>query len=107
MTQNAVLIEKFVNRGDLPAFPIPGTMVGPGGRIFDTTVLGPMSMGARSSIGPGVVMGKYSGINSDSFVARATIGAFCAFGSRVSVNPLNHPIDWLSIHEFQYYEHAF
>ncbi len=27
---------------------------------------------------------------------------YCAIGARSSINPFNHPTDWLSTHEFQY-----
>ncbi|MDX8413698.1 MAG: CatB-related O-acetyltransferase [Mariprofundales bacterium] len=46
--------------------------------------------------------GKYFAIGCYSYVGRANIGRYCSFGSRVSVAPFNHPVDWLSISEFQY-----
>ena len=79
----------------------------PGARILRTTFQGPFIVGLRAQIGPDVNVGRYSNINSDSYVARATIGSFCAIGSRVAINPLNHPIDWLSTHEFTYHETAY
>ena len=50
-----------------------------------------------------MTVGKYSGMNEHTFIARATMGAFCAIGARTAINPFNHPTDWLSIHEFQYH----
>jgi acetyltransferase-like isoleucine patch superfamily enzyme len=100
-------IEDFVNTAGEPAFALPGARIGPGARIVDSRLLGPLSLGPRTQLGPDVVAGKYLGVNTDSYIARASIGAFCAFGSRVSVNPLNHPTGWLSIHEFQYHQNSF
>ena len=33
--------------------------------------------------------------------------AYCAIGARTAINPFNHPIDWLSISEFQYHPRSF
>ena len=60
-------------------------------------------MNRFSQIGPDVVIGKYTGLNESNYIARAKVGAFCAFGARTAINPFNHPTDWLSIHEFQYH----
>ncbi len=46
-------------------------------------------------------------MNSHTYVARATVGAFCAIGARTAINPFNHPTDWLSIHEFQYHPNSY
>src|SRR5262249_32279909 len=56
---------------------------------------------------PDVLVGKYFGMNESGFLARATVGAFCAFGARTSVNPFNHPTSWLSTNEFQYNGRSF
>jgi acetyltransferase-like isoleucine patch superfamily enzyme len=79
----------------------------PGARIIDSTVLGPVYLNRYTQIGPGATVGKYFGMNEHGYVARATIGSFCAFGARTSINPFNHPTDWLSIHEFQYHPSSF
>ncbi len=107
MTYEIQYVEEATNSGNEPAFVVPNVRMGPGARIFDSSVEGPISLGARTSVGPQVTMGRYSGANSDSYIARATIGSFCAIGSRVAVSPLNHPLDWLSIHEFQYHKTSF
>jgi acetyltransferase-like isoleucine patch superfamily enzyme len=54
-----------------------------------------------------VVTGKYTGFNESCFIARGSIGAYCAVGARSSFNPFNHPTNWLSIHEFQYHPKAY
>jgi acetyltransferase-like isoleucine patch superfamily enzyme len=79
----------------------------PGARIIQSRVRGPVYLNRHSQIGPDVVVGKYFGMNEHGFVARATIGSYCAFGARNAINPFNHPIDWLSIHEFQYHPRSF
>jgi acetyltransferase-like isoleucine patch superfamily enzyme len=78
-----------------------------GARIIQSQLLGPTYLNRHSQIGPDVTVGKYFGMNEHGFVARATIGAFCAFGARNAINPFNHPTDWLSICEFQYHPRSF
>ena len=75
----------------------------PGARIIESRITGPSGIGNNTQVGPDVVAGKFFGMNVSCFVARAKIGAYCAFGARTSINPFNHPIDWLSIHDFQYH----
>jgi acetyltransferase-like isoleucine patch superfamily enzyme len=79
----------------------------PGARIVESRVLGPVYMNRHSHVGPDVTLGKYFGMNEHGFVARATVGAFCAIGARNAINPFNHPINWLSINEFQYHPRSF
>ena len=76
-------------------------------RIIKSTIRGPLFLNKNSQIGPDAVVGKYFGMNESCFVARATVGAFCAIGARTAINPFNHPSDWLSIHEFQYHPGSF
>ena len=107
MTTRDNFVANFLNEGSEPVFATAGAKIFPGARVVRTRLLGPLSLGPRSQIGPDVVAGRYLGVNTDSYIARATIGSFCSFGSRVAINPLNHPLDWLSIHEFQYHQHSF
>ncbi|MBV8122433.1 MAG: CatB-related O-acetyltransferase [Alphaproteobacteria bacterium] len=46
-------------------------------------------------------------MNENCFVARATVGAYCAIGARTAINPFNHPVGWLSTNEFQYHPRSF
>jgi acetyltransferase-like isoleucine patch superfamily enzyme len=90
----------------------PGTYHGilrlnPGARIVQSCVLGPVYLNQHSQIGPDVTVGKYFGMNADCYVACATVGAYGAIGARTSINPFNHPVDWLSINEFQYHPNSF
>jgi acetyltransferase-like isoleucine patch superfamily enzyme len=79
----------------------------PGARIIQSRLLGPVYLNRHSQVGPDVIVGKYFGMNEHCFVARATVGAYCAIGARTSINPFNHPVDWLSINEFQYHPRSF
>lgn len=47
-------------------------------------------------------VGKYFGLGNFSYIADSIIGSYCTFASRISVAAFNHPINFLSIHEFQY-----
>ena len=107
MIYKTVYIERFENTGAEPAYLHGIIRLNPGARIIDSRVLGPLFLNRMSQIGPEVVVGKYSGMNENCFVARATVGAFCAIGARTAINPFNHPVDWLSIHEFQYHPRSF
>ena len=107
MIYNEIYIERFENTGLEPAF-LHGVMrLNPGARIIESRVLGPLFMNCSSQIGPDAVVGKYFGMNEHCFAARATLGAYCAIGARTAINPFNHPIDWLSISEFQYHPRSF
>ena len=75
--------------------------------------LGPMSKIINSNLSPRFTIdkgscinrsetGQYFGLGCYSYVADTIIGRYCVFGSRISIGPFNHPIDWLSVHDFQY-----
>jgi acetyltransferase-like isoleucine patch superfamily enzyme len=87
---------------------IHGVMkVNPGSRIINSTIRGPLYLNRNTQIGPDADVGAWFGMNESCFIARATIGRYCAIGARTSFNPFNHPADWLSIHEFQYHPKSF
>jgi acetyltransferase-like isoleucine patch superfamily enzyme len=102
-----IFVDRFENTTAEPAHPYGIMRVNPGARIIKSTIRGPLFLNRNSQIGPDAVIGKYFGMNESCFVARATVGAFCAIGARTAINPFNHPADWLSIHEFQYHPNSF
>ena len=79
----------------------------PGARIINSRIGGPFYVNRHTQIGPEASVGRYFGMNADGYIARATVGSYCAFGARTSINPFNHPTDWLSISEFQYQPQSF
>lgn len=81
--------------------------VGGGVEIFKADIDGPFATNRDSQIGPDVCIGRYTSFNKSCFIARSQMGSFCSIGARVSINPFNHPVDWLSIHEFQYHPRSF
>jgi len=108
MTYESLRIERYENETNQPAFIGSGIVkINPGSRIITSTLLGPAYLNRNTQVGPDVVVGKYFGMNESGFIARATVGAYCAFGARTSINPFNHPTDWLSINEFQYHPNSF
>jgi acetyltransferase-like isoleucine patch superfamily enzyme len=102
-----IVIDRLENAGAEPATYHDVIRLNPGARIIQSRILGPTFLNRLSQIGPDVVFGKYSGMNENCFVARATVGAYCAIGARTAINPFNHPTDWLSINEFQYHPRSF
>ena len=98
-----VYIENFENTANEAVVINEVIRVLPGARIVRSTFNGPINMERISLIGPDSTMGKYTSLNQDTFIIRATVGAFCAIGARSAINPFNHPTDWFSIHEFQYH----
>src|SRR5262245_37047896 len=100
-------VEHFENRTLDPAFVTPAIKVNQGGRIIRSTFEGPGFLNRNAQVGPEATLGRYFGTNENSYVARSTIGDFCSFGARTAVNPFNHPVDWLSINEFQYHPNSF
>ncbi|HEX5865721.1 MAG TPA: CatB-related O-acetyltransferase [Casimicrobiaceae bacterium] len=104
----ANLVIAFIeNTGQAPIFPHGIIRLNAGARIVASTLRGPLFLNKNSQVGPDVVVGKYFGMNENCFIARATAGSFCAFGARTAVNPFNHPMNWLSTHEFQYHPKSF
>jgi acetyltransferase-like isoleucine patch superfamily enzyme len=102
-----IVIDFFENTTGEPTY-LNGIMrLNPGARIIKSTIRGPLFLNKNSQVGPDVVAGKYFGMNENCFIARASIGAFCAIGARTAINPFNHPSNWLSIHEFQYHPNSF
>src|SRR5215472_17782038 len=71
-------IDRLENTGTEPAQFDGIIRLNPGARIIASRVLGPVFLNRLSQIGPDVVVGKYFGMNENCFVARATVGAFCA-----------------------------
>jgi acetyltransferase-like isoleucine patch superfamily enzyme len=107
MQYPATKVEFYENTGTAPAY-LHGIMrLNSGARIIKSTIRGPLFLNKNSQVGPDVDVGKYSGMNESCFIARATMGAFCAIGARTAINPFNHPSDWLSINEFQYHPNSF
>lgn len=107
MIYQEIYIDRLENTGAEPAHFEGVIRLNPGARIIASRVLGPVFLNRFSQIGPDVVVGKYFGMNENCFVARATVGSYCAIGARTAINPFNHPVDWLSIHEFQYHPSSF
>jgi acetyltransferase-like isoleucine patch superfamily enzyme len=102
-----IFIDSFENTTAEPAY-LHGIMrLNPGARVIKSTIRGPLFLNKNSQVGPDVTAGKYFGMNENCFIARATIGAYCAIGARTAINPFNHPSSWLSIHEFQYHPKSF
>ena len=107
MTFTPIDIDRLENTGTEPLTHAGIMRLNPGARVIQTRVLGPFYVNRHTQIGPDVTVGKYFGMNEHGTLARATVGAFCAFGARTSINPFNHPVDWLSIAEFQYHPRSF
>jgi acetyltransferase-like isoleucine patch superfamily enzyme len=107
MRYDTIVVDRLENTTGESAIFHDIVRLNPGARIIESRLLGPVYLNRHSHIGPDAVVGKYFGMNEHSFIARATIGSFCAFGARNAINPFNHPVDWLSIHEFQYHPRSF
>jgi len=107
VSYSPVAVEFYENTTGAPAILHQVMKLNPGARLVDSTIRGPLYLNRNTQIGPGADIGAWFGMNADGFVARAKIGRYCAFGARTSINPFNHPADWLSIHEFQYHPRSF
>ena len=100
-------IDFVENDSDKMAHPYPLVRLLPGAKIIRSKIQGPLYLSRYAQLGPDVSVGKYSGMNEHTYIARATMGAFCAVGARTAINPFNHPTHWLSIHEFQYQPNSY
>jgi acetyltransferase-like isoleucine patch superfamily enzyme len=102
-----VFVDRFENRTGEFVDLHERIRVGPGSRIFRSTIKGPLYLNRNSQFGPDVVAGKYTGMNESCYIARGSIGAYCSIGARTAINPFNHPTQWLSTHEFQYHANSY
>ena len=107
MIYEPIDVDRFENTTSEPAYLEKIIKLNPGARIIKSRLLGPTYLNRNTQVGPDAVVGRYFGMNESCYVARATIGHFCSIGARTAINPFNHPIDWLSIHEFQYHPNSF
>lgn len=107
MKYEPIFIDYYENKTAEAAFPHGIMKLNPGAKIIKSTIQGPLYLNRNTQVGPDATVGKYFGMNESCFIARATIGAFCAIGARTSINPFNHPINWLSTNEFQYHPNSF
>jgi acetyltransferase-like isoleucine patch superfamily enzyme len=102
-----IFVDFIENTGSESIHPHGIIRLNAGARIIKSTIGGPLFLNKNSQVGPDAVVGKYFGMNESCFIARASVGAFCAIGARTAINPFNHPSNWLSIHEFQYHPKSF
>jgi acetyltransferase-like isoleucine patch superfamily enzyme len=107
MKFKSIYIDSICNETDEIAQPFPIIKMLPGAKILKSTIEGPLYLSRHAQVGPNVSVGKYSGLNQHTYIARAKMGAFCSVGARTAINPFNHPINWLSIHEFQYHPNSY
>jgi acetyltransferase-like isoleucine patch superfamily enzyme len=102
-----IVIDRFINETNDFVVQHSVMKLGAGCQIFSSKFKGPFYSNRNTRIGPNVMVGKYTGFNESCFIARGSIGAYCAIGARTSINPFNHPVDWLSTNEFQYQPSSF
>jgi acetyltransferase-like isoleucine patch superfamily enzyme len=100
-------IDFVENTSDEVLHPFPLIRLLPGAKIIRSKIRGPLYLSRNAQLGPDVTIGKYSGMNENTYLARAKMGAYCSIGARTAINPFNHPVDWLSIHEFQYHPNSY
>ena len=95
-------IDSDVNGSFEPVIRHGVIRLNPGAQIYRTKYAGPLFLDRNARIGPDVEIGRYCSLGETSLITRGQIGSFCAIAARVAINPFNHPMDWLSIHEFQF-----
>ncbi|MCZ4092381.1 CatB-related O-acetyltransferase [Ensifer psoraleae] len=75
-----------------------GSTTGVGGKL---RVEAPVSINSAAFAGE-CSIGSMSYVGIGSRVTAADIGRFCAIAPNVEIGPAEHPVDWFSIHPFQY-----
>ena len=75
--------------------------LGAGAKVLNSELFGWSNINEGACINR-CIISKYFNVGLFSYLADVKVGSYCTFGSRVSVGAANHPLDWLSIHEFQY-----
>ncbi|MBI3893743.1 MAG: CatB-related O-acetyltransferase [Candidatus Wallbacteria bacterium] len=104
---DGTFIEDFRNTTDQPQILQGLIRLQPQARIFRSKFKGPSALAYNSRCGPDVDAGAYFNINENSYIAQTTVGSYCTIGARTAINAFGHPVDWLSVHEFQYHANAF
>ena len=107
MKYHEIVVDFIENTGSEPIYPHKTMRLNAGARIIKSKIGGPFFLNKNSQLGPDMVVGKYSGMNENCFIARGSLGSFCAIGARTAIYPFNHPSDWLSTNEFQYHPKSF
>ncbi len=75
--------------------------------VFKSRLAFPHYLANDVHVGPDVTAGKYLGVSAGSRIQRSRVGAYCCIGHRVSINPYQHPVNWLSTHGFQFHNFGF
>lgn len=71
--------------------------------VSRAATLGPnVRIGHRVTVGPRVSIGDYTYVNQDSIIDSGSLGKFCSIGARVSIGPLDHPMQFFSTHPGTY-----
>jgi acetyltransferase-like isoleucine patch superfamily enzyme len=107
VSYDPIKIDSYANTTNESAFIHEVMKINPGSRIINSVIRGPLYLNRNTQIGPDADIGAWFGMNESGFIARTTVGRYCAFGARTAINPFNHPSNWLSIHEFQYHPKSF
>jgi acetyltransferase-like isoleucine patch superfamily enzyme len=100
-------VDYFYNETQVAQTRFERCKLQPLSRIVDVNFEESMQVNRNTQVGPNVSVGAYFSMNQDCYIARAKVGRYCSFGARTVINPFGHPVDWLSIHEFQYHDVAF
>jgi acetyltransferase-like isoleucine patch superfamily enzyme len=102
MKFSPVAIDSYANDTNQPVLIHDTLRLNPGAQIYRTTCSGPLFLDRNARLGPEVKIGRYCSLGESTLITRGTVGSFCAVAARVAINPFDHPMDWLSIHEFQF-----
>jgi acetyltransferase-like isoleucine patch superfamily enzyme len=102
-----LLIDSYVNDTGTTVHLKGLLRLNAGACIYSSTTRGPLFLDCNAQLGPDTSIGKYCSLGRDTYVARSSIGSFCPTGARVTINPFNHPLNWLSTHEFQYRDDSY
>jgi len=95
-------IELLINNGPDPQLSsAPWIRLESNAKIVRSKLGGNNTLGYYSCLNRTQV-GRYSGFGSFSYLVDTEVGRYATIGSRVSVGGFNHPVNWLSVHEFQY-----
>ena len=87
MTYDPKRIEFYNNTTSESAVIHEVMKINPGSRIINSVIRGPLYLNRNTQIGPDADIGAWFGMNESGFIARATVGRYCAFGARTAINP--------------------
>ena len=95
MKFDAMHIDFVENESGKPVNPYPLIRLLPGSKIIRSSIKGPLYLSRYAQLGPDVTVGKYTGMNEHTYIARAEKRCVLCHRRAYCYQPFQSP-DWLA-----------